>query len=86
MNYNDMFGSMEDIKRRWPEAVEVLMEHIEAQGLEHEYPDNFRVARSEDSFEKVVYENARRSGCCGSFEEEVLIRGVKFMIGCNYGH
>ena len=86
MNHNDMLDSMTEIKLRWPQAVEVLREHIEMRGLADEYPDNFRVARSEDSWEKASYEYARRDGCCGSYDEEVLIGGVKFMIGCNYGH
>lgn len=84
MNHNDMLDSMQVIRHRWPEAVEVLREHIEMQDLD--YADNLRVARSEDSWEKAAYEYARRHGCCGCYDEEVLIGGVKFMIGCNYGH
>lgn len=84
MNHNNMLDSMEAIKHRWPEAVEVLREHIEMQDLD--YADNFRVARSEDSWEKAAFEYVRSHGCCGSYEEEVVIRGVKFIIGCNFGH
>ena len=86
MNDNNMLDSMEAIKLRWPAAVQALRDYIFAHGLDDEYPDNLRVARSEDSWEKAAYEYARRSGCCGSFDEEILVGGVKFMIGCNYGH
>lgn len=84
MSNNTELDSMSAIKARWPMVVAILEENIDRLGLE--YADNLRVARVEDSWEKASYEHARRSGCCGSYEDDIVFGGVKFWIGCNYGH
>jgi len=48
--------------------------------------DNFRLARS-NNLRQVAFFNYRRSqGCCGSFNEQVVLDGENFLLGWNYGH
>ena len=48
--------------------------------------DNFRVARTDSYKEIQAYNRQRSKGCCGFFDDCTTIEGVKFRIGCNYGH
>lgn len=48
--------------------------------------DNHREALADDQDAVRKYENQRRSGCCGSFDAEVVVGGKRYLIGCNYGH
>jgi hypothetical protein len=34
----------------------------------------------------IKYDMIRNSGCCGFFDDFVLIGGIEWFIGCNYGH
>lgn len=60
-------------------AQEVLIQDLDC-------VDNWRVARKDNPEEVRAYETARDDGCCGFYDTEVLVDGVIFMIGCNYGH
>lgn len=49
-------------------------------------PDNERFAFLDEYGEMVAYHQAEANGCCGFFDEEVLVGGRRAMVGCNYGH
>lgn len=53
---------------------------------DYENPDNFREARVGDLLEELAYQKAEAQGCCGSFEIEWELCGVKVRYGFNYGH
>lgn len=84
MTNDDLLDLMEDTYKKYPKAIIHLRRVIEERGLE--YADNFRVALAADAWQKTAYEFVRRTGCCGYLEEEVVIDGELFWIGCNYGH
>jgi hypothetical protein len=48
--------------------------------------DNARFAYEDDATAMAVYESQKWNGCCGSFDEEIVVGGRKAYIGCNYGH
>jgi hypothetical protein len=79
-----MFDNMQEQLKRYPKAVAELRYQIDAHDLE--YADNWRVAKRDDSFQRVFYDEAAQGGCCGSFDTVVVIDGEEFLIGCNYGH
>lgn len=84
MTNDELLDLMEESHKKYPKAFIHLRRRIEE--LDLECADNYRVARSDDAWEKTAYEHQRRMGCCGSLEEEVVIDGIEFWIGCNYGH
>lgn len=51
-----------------------------------DYADNYRVARMNNPAEMLEYARIRKTGCCGDFDTTTMIHGVKWAIGCNYGH
>ena len=48
--------------------------------------DNERIAYDDDPTSVAAYEEAERTGCCGSFDAPCTIAGRAARIGCNYGH
>lgn len=48
--------------------------------------DNYRFAYLDDNAALAAYERQRQEGCCGEFDEEIIVNGRKATIGCNYGH
>jgi hypothetical protein len=48
--------------------------------------DNGRFAWADDPKEVEKYHKQADNGCCGFFDTEVVIKGRKALIGCNYGH
>jgi hypothetical protein len=48
--------------------------------------DNCRIALKSDPKEMADYEAARADGCCGFYDQEILVDGEVYLIGCNYGH
>ena len=58
----------------------------ERDGRSYEYMDNYRAARISDPEEMKAYHKAYEHGCCGSYDETVLIQGEQFKLGFNYGH
>ncbi len=48
--------------------------------------DNFRFADARSAGDMKRYKRRVRSGCCGSHDTTVVIKGRKFWIGLNYGH
>jgi hypothetical protein len=48
--------------------------------------DNYRFAFNDDEAAVRVYEDLKAKGCCGSFDQEVIVAGRAAFIGCNFGH
>lgn len=48
--------------------------------------DNERWARKRNSPDRRRYAKARKSGCCGFYDAEIIIDGETYLIGFNYGH
>lgn len=63
------------------EAADWMYEYIDDSCI-----DNYRFAWKDDSKAVLEYDGRVREGCCGSFDDEVIINGRVAMIGCNYGH
>lgn len=40
----------------------------------------------DDPIGESLYESIRDEGCCGFFDEEIMINGRLAKIGCNFGH
>lgn len=54
--------------------------------VDNDCVDNERFAFLDDVEAMKKYQEAEENGCCGFFDEEVLVGGRKAMVGCNYGH
>jgi len=48
--------------------------------------DNYRIARHDSPSARRRYAKQRKSGCCGSMDSTIVVEGVKYLIGFNYGH
>ena len=48
--------------------------------------DNYRFAFVDDAAAMEEYDDQVQSGCCGFFDEDVIVDGKKATIGCNFGH
>lgn len=57
------------------------------EALEDEHcVDNYRFAFQDDSVSVNKYMNAENAGCCGFFDEDIMVAGRLAKIGCNFGH
>lgn len=79
-----MFDNMQELMKRNRKVVEALQYEIDREDLE--YADNYRIAKRDDSWQRAAYDEAASFGCCGSFNTIVVVDGVEWMVGCNYGH
>lgn len=48
--------------------------------------DNYRFAYLDDSKALQGYTDKENDGCCGYFDQVILVSGKMAKIGCNYGH
>lgn len=48
--------------------------------------DNYRFAFLDNQKEIDEYEDVKGHGCCGFFDEEIIVNGRNAIIGCNFGH
>jgi hypothetical protein len=48
--------------------------------------DNIRSTFIESVNGMETYLKRRNRGCCGFFDQEIIISGERALIGCNYGH
>lgn len=48
--------------------------------------DNERLAYTDDPKSVETYNKLAGEGCCGYFDETVIIKGREALVGCNYGH
>lgn len=56
------------------------------QTVDDPYMDNYRFAYINDKWAMKKYNIQVNKGCCGFFDEEVIVSGKKAKIGCNFGH
>jgi len=84
MNINNTRDEMQALFLRYPKVVAELRYQIDAHDLD--YDDNWRIAKRDDSYDRVLYDEIASHGCCGSFNTVVVVDGEEFLIGCNYGH
>lgn len=68
-----------------PDQVFLDLEY-EVAKAELDYADNYRAYRYHDNYLRKEYKQAWSQGCCGYFETSTTVDGVKWIIGCNYGH
>lgn len=66
--------------------VELVRRVFSAQSHDHDYMDNFRVAKVGNRQHLRRYRQAKDSGCCGSFDQVITTPYGQFHIGFNYGH
>lgn len=67
------------------EISDKLDELIEEQNLE--CADNYRFSPVDDNEGMTQFDAIEESGCCGSFNSEYTdSNGIRWLIGCNYGH
>lgn len=64
------------------QAAQWMYSHLE----DEHCVDNFRFAFKDDEKAVLKYNEAESEGCCGFFDQEVLVGGRLAIIGCNYGH
>lgn len=71
-----------------PNVFDTQEEAEEWMDLEVDDPcvDNYRFAFLDDEDAMAIYDKQKEAGCCGDFDEEVIVAGRPAMIGCNYGH
>lgn len=67
-----------------PEVRQALDDLIEEHQLE--FADNFRFSPVEDAEGMGQYSDIQWNGCCGCFDTEIDVNGVRWAVGCNYGH
>lgn len=79
-----MFDNMQELMKHNPKVVAELEYQIEAHDLE--CAANRRIAKRDDSWQRVAYDEAASFGCCGSFNTVVVVDDVEWIVGCNYGH
>lgn len=82
---------IELIPKSWPEDLRTaLAATLEAFWEEHEGDyddvDNHRFARAGDSEEVKKYVEARKTGCCGQFDEVWPMGDVLVLYGFDHGH
>lgn len=78
---------MEDLLEFYDEkTADLINEKFNEIVCEYEYPDNFRFCLVGDDKQMKEYIRRGRDGCCGFYDEEVVIEGKKYKIGFNYGH
>lgn len=58
----------------------------EVQAADLEYADNYRAYRVQDGWGKADFEEREAGGCCGSATFQLMVHGVRWIGGCNYGH
>jgi hypothetical protein len=85
MNANPSSSWPEDLAKAFVERTAAFWEDDENKN-EYENPDNIRECRIGHLEEELAYRKAEERGCCGSFEIEWDLVGVKVRYGFNYGH
>ena len=66
-------------------SLEAAWEWVEAM-VDDPCVDNYRFTYVDDPIGESLYESISLEGCCGFFDEEIMINGRLAKIGCNYGH
>jgi len=53
---------------------------------EYDYADNLRIARAGNEEEVKEYVKDHNNGCCGYYDDVLVIENDVFLMGFNYGH
>lgn len=53
---------------------------------EDEYADNWRACVRGDAEGEQKFAEIEAHGCCGSYDGEIIVGGVLYHVGWNYGH
>ena len=71
------------------EQVSAILNHLEGT-YENEniynYADNLRIARKGNVIEENYYMDNYNKGCCGYYDNEIVVGDTVIKIGFNYGH
>lgn len=51
-----------------------------------EFFSDHRFAFVDDNAQMAKYQEIQEGGCCGSFDQEIIVDGRLATIGCNFGH
>ena len=54
--------------------------------MEEECIDNYRFAFKDDANSMIAYLEAQGDGCCGFFDQDIIVASRPATIGCNFGH
>jgi hypothetical protein len=65
-------------------AINKIIEIINEQ--QYEYADNFRAAPVNNPEKWAIYKSAFNDGCCGFYDDSIIIDNIQWDIGFNYGH
>lgn len=68
-------------------TIEEVREYIDSlDHYDYEYRDNYRFAYLDDEVQMKEYDEIYNQGCCGYFDEEIIVGGRAAKVGFNYGH
>lgn len=68
------------------ETALFLLNKIDGQMSNYEFPDNFRFYEVGNKSQIKVFEIAKSNGCCGFFEKSYQYENKTYVLGFNYGH
>lgn len=72
--------------RRFKTKQEALNWMLQEEMIHGNCIDNSRFAFTDDDNEMRIYQEQVDHGCCGFYENTVIVDGRWARIGCNYGH
>lgn len=78
--------------KEWPEPLKSNVRHLIEMMIAdktndiNDYGDNWRICRKANINEVAAYEESVRNGCCGSFDGDFEVDGIKIRFGFNFGH
>ncbi len=77
--------SVDEMFRTMPQPViDALNKAID--DIDDPCVDSLRAASENDAAELELYNDIKAGGCCGFYDEEIILNGTKYYIGFNYGH
>lgn len=83
----------ERASKSWPPELAAAFTKMEEEfwaadenNRHYDYADRFRECRIGNVVEEEAFRKIEEQGCCGSFEVEWELAGVKVRYGFNYGH
>ena len=59
---------------------------IDEELVEEDCFDNVRFAYRDNAESMERYKQLEKNGCCGFFDEDIIVNGKQAVIGCNFGH
>lgn len=87
-----MESMIEMVPKTWPEDLrKAVVSSVNIfwsaqKGDYYDHVDNYRFARAGDAEEVKAYIEARKSGCCGQFDEMWIMGDVIVLYGFDHGH